>query len=277
MINTSMEHNKYYHWYISIIQKAISEQRKKQRYIHETHHIIPRSMGGSNDNSNTVVLTHKEHFVCHHLLTKFTENVDRSKMIFAFWNMINKWGRKHTDYKINSRTYAQLREEVAQLISKNNKGKSYPVTDKTKKLQSEMKMGSKNPMYGKVASNRGMSRPGIGGRKKGTTWTDAERRSHETTRSQPGYYDYLKDPRRGEKISKSQKGRIGTSAGKTWFNNGIVETYANECPEGFVLGRLYREQTGKRGMKWFNNGIVNKQFKDNEVQEGFVRGRISKK
>ena len=33
-------------------------------------------------------------------------------------------------------------------------------------------------------------------------------------------------------------GRGMASKGKYWFNNGIIETYAFECPEGFVKGRL---------------------------------------
>ena len=33
-------------------------------------------------------------------------------------------------------------------------------------------------------------------------------------------------------------GRGMASKGKHWFNNGIIETYAFECPEGFVKGRL---------------------------------------
>lgn len=39
-------------------------------------------------------------------------------------------------------------------------------------------------------------------------------------------------------ISESLKGRKGSSTGKHWFNNGEIETYAIECPEGFTKGRL---------------------------------------
>ena len=272
-----MNQNKYYYWYMNIIKNAQSQQRVKQFETHEIHHIIPESLGGTNDASNKIVLTYKEHYVCHHLLTKFTTGKDRSKMIFAFWNMSNKWGRTHAEYKINSSTYALLKKEVAELISKNNTGKSYPVSDATRKLLSESMMGDKNSMHGRPANNRGIKRPGIGGRKKGTVWSDVERQTHAATREQPGYYDYLKDPARGAKISDSLKGKPGIATGKHWFNDGITETYAVTCPAGYISGRLPRPQTGKRNMKWYNNGMINKQFRDDAIEQGFIRGRISKK
>ena len=40
-----------------------------ERYV-EAHHIIPKSLGGADNDSNIVVLTPKEHYVAHHLLAK---------------------------------------------------------------------------------------------------------------------------------------------------------------------------------------------------------------
>lgn len=272
-----MIENRYYHWYMNIIENAVAQQRVKRPNTYEKHHIVPASLGGSNDKDNLVLLTFKEHFICHHLLTKCTIGEDRSKMIFAFWGMSNKWGRSNTKYRITSRIYTTLKEEVALLISKNNKGKSHPVSDKTRKIISESRLGDRNPMYGKPAPNRGVKRPGVGGRKKGSAWSESERLTQLSVRAQPGYYDYLKDPERGKKISKSLKGKPGIAKGKKWFNNGLTETYADACPEGYMPGRLSRLQINKRGMKWYNNGAVNKQFKDDSIEQGFIRGRISKK
>ena len=130
---------------------------------------------------------------------------------------------------------------------------------------------------GKSPYNKGLCRPGIGGRKLGTTWSEAEREKHAVIRSKPGYYDFNKDPERIKKISESKKGKPGPSTGKTWFNNGTKETYSHVCPDGFFQGRLPRLQYNKRGLVWYNNGVVNKQFKEGEQLEGFIRGRIIKK
>ena len=124
---------------------------------------------------------------------------------------------------------------------------------------------------------RGKKRPGVGGRKKGTKWSAAERETQQALRSSPDFYNYLYDPIRCQKISNSLRGRQGSAEGKKWFNNGVKETYDTICPEGYSLGRLSRTQPNKQGMKWYNNGKVNRQFKDNFVEQGFMRGRISKK
>jgi len=73
--------------YHSIISKALTRVREEDVY-YEFHHIIPLSLGGSNDKSNLVALTAKEHFICHYLLTKITLDEDhKRKMIWAFYMM----------------------------------------------------------------------------------------------------------------------------------------------------------------------------------------------
>jgi len=128
----------------------------------------------------------------------------------------------------------------------------------------------------KTPWNKGLKLPGTGGRKKGTKWSDAERKVQLSLRSEPGYYDFLKDAKRCERISSSQRGRIGTSLGKVWYNDGITEYYGNQIPDGFTKGRLINNSS-KIGMRWFTDGNVNKQFREGMQPEGFVHGRINKK
>lgn len=56
----------------------------------ETHHIVPKSLGGSNDKENLVKLTAKEHFISHLLLTKmYAKGSDEYyKMCYAFLMML---------------------------------------------------------------------------------------------------------------------------------------------------------------------------------------------
>ncbi len=77
--------NKYSTIYYSIIKHAKSQCRVKQISDgYQTHHIIPRCMGGTNDSDNLVVLTYKEHRLCHRLLIKMTEGEYKHKMIYAY-------------------------------------------------------------------------------------------------------------------------------------------------------------------------------------------------
>ena len=79
--------NKYTKWYTNIIFKANQLQRKKSsKEYYELHHIIPKCepFNGSNKKENLVLLTAKEHFICHLLLTKMCEGYKKNKMMWAF-------------------------------------------------------------------------------------------------------------------------------------------------------------------------------------------------
>lgn len=80
MINIYLVDNKYSRWYFNIIENA--KNRIKIDEYFEIHHIIPKSFGGSNDSSNLVKLTYREHFLCHWLLTKCSINTNFKRLAF---------------------------------------------------------------------------------------------------------------------------------------------------------------------------------------------------
>ena len=57
--------NKYTRIYFNIVNNAKS-RTNYTGYV-EKHHIIPKSLGGTNKKSNLVELTAKEHYLCHRL------------------------------------------------------------------------------------------------------------------------------------------------------------------------------------------------------------------
>ena len=75
-----MNYNKIYQ---SLIERA--KNRNLQGYK-ETHHIIPRCIGGSDDKDNLADLTPEEHYLAHQLLVKIYP--DNAKIIFAAWMMM---------------------------------------------------------------------------------------------------------------------------------------------------------------------------------------------
>lgn len=109
--------NKYTHWYYLIISQA--KNRKVFGYT-EKHHVIPKSLGGSNKSSNLVSLTAREHFICHRLLTKMVEGLDRQKMIHAWWAMSTLKKDCQNRYRLTASQYQLVREEYSKLITKNN-------------------------------------------------------------------------------------------------------------------------------------------------------------
>lgn len=104
--------NKYTRWYFSIVTRAKS--RILDCYV-ERHHVLPRSLGGSDDDSNLASLTAKEHFVCHHLLTKMTTRQARSKMELALHCMLVSSSTNDSRYKPPARLYEQTKIALSAL------------------------------------------------------------------------------------------------------------------------------------------------------------------
>lgn len=79
----------------------------------ERHHIIPKCIGGSNDEANLVSLLPEEHFVAHQLLIKL--HPENSKLVFAALYMTVK---SPTTRRANNKLYGWLRRLHAISISK---------------------------------------------------------------------------------------------------------------------------------------------------------------
>lgn len=110
--------NKYTKIYFQIINRAKS--RTNLQYV-ESHHILPKSMGGSNKSDNLVLLTAREHYICHLLLTRMTTGTDKQKMFLAL-DCFTKPLVNQRNVRPNSRFVAQARVEAAQYLSQLRKG-----------------------------------------------------------------------------------------------------------------------------------------------------------
>lgn len=104
--------------YDQIIDRAKQEGRGKgEGTYYESHHIVPRCMGGSNKKENLVELTAREHFLCHQLLISI--HPKNKKLAYALWGMCNQTGSTNNvrDYRVSSRTYQIGREAFIQAIT----------------------------------------------------------------------------------------------------------------------------------------------------------------
>jgi hypothetical protein len=109
----------------------------------EKHHIIPKSLGGSDAPENIVRLSAREHYICHLLLTKIHPvGESHFKMVRAFLMMMmaSKFHSRYTP----ARTYQHFRKANAQHLKTRYKGAansqfgsiwvSDPITNKTIKV-----------------------------------------------------------------------------------------------------------------------------------------------
>lgn len=77
--------SKYQRWYDQLMDRA--RGRKIPVNYTEVHHIVPRSLGGTDHEVNLVRLTYREHFIAHWLLTKLHSGLSLRKMHFALLAM----------------------------------------------------------------------------------------------------------------------------------------------------------------------------------------------
>ncbi len=132
--------NKYYNWYYNLINSRSKLKRSKKDAYYESHHIIPKSCNGSNDKTNLVLLTAKEHFIAHLLLPKFTKGLDHEKMVRARWYMCNLSKYKN---KINSRLFEKYRLEHSNSMKGSNNhwfGTKGPMNGRKHSKESKAKM-----------------------------------------------------------------------------------------------------------------------------------------
>ena len=158
LINSFFLDNKYTKWYFQIIENANSKGRIKLKrnnahYIYyEAHHIIPKCLSPEYESFikypwNKVLLTAREHFICHRLLTKMaTENRHTELLDFACSALTNGFGKNKDRYnfKISSNTYQYLKDKKSKLMSARMSGENNPAKRPDVKLKLGI-TGDKNP------------------------------------------------------------------------------------------------------------------------------------
>lgn len=165
-----MNHRKIYD---NITNKSKSENRKRlnktnEKYIYyECHHILPKCLGGSNDKENLVLLTAREHYIAHKLLTYiYPEN---TKIIYAFHLMTcfnkNKEYVSSKDYELarSLRSNKSLSKETKEKLSIKSSGKNNGMFKNGEKIS-----GEKNGMFGKHHTEKSIEK--IKNSKRGETY-----------------------------------------------------------------------------------------------------------
>jgi hypothetical protein len=169
--------NKYTKWYDSIIVNA--KTRPTTGYI-ERHHIVPKSLGGTNEKDNLVRLTAREHFVCHLLLTKMTDGYNKIKMLHALGKFVQTNHLQHRN--LTARQYDIARTAI-------------------------------------IEARTGTKRPGIGGVKKGNVpWNKGIKQGPHSEESNKKRSVTLTGRKRTDefcqKVSEGKKGHKSGMTGK---------------------------------------------------------------
>jgi hypothetical protein len=179
--------NKYEKWYNQITvrgQTRVTDQRT------ESHHIIPKCLGGSDDASNLTNITLREHFICHWLLTKIHQGKHRHQLLKA------------------------LKEEYSMLQSQRVTGENNPMWGKTQSEKARALISQKNT--GKKLTEEQIAKQIAAqtGRKRKTfsdEWLDNMSKNHKS--KQPDFDGSLKEETK-KKIGDKIRGRKQTDEEK---------------------------------------------------------------
>lgn len=126
--------------YTQLVESRQKLRGSKKQTGYELHHILPVSLGGSNDKSNLVLLTYREHYIAHLLLTKIHPN--EAKMHYAFLCMIRD---PHGDRKLTSRMIETIKTNYSKFKKWHAKIRNpMDFAEARKKVSDNMK--ANNPM-----------------------------------------------------------------------------------------------------------------------------------
>lgn len=225
--------------YISLMNKAKSRYLDEGTYS-ESHHIIPDSEGGPDEDWNLVDLTAREHYLAHYLLwmeSKVHNLPSKESRARAFWFMCQDIERrKHT---VPSRVYEAARIAVSE-ANKTGKVVECEICGKSFYRQ-------KHAIRSKVFCSRECFGNSAKPQQERTGWSRESR----------------------EKASKRRTGKITINNGQV--NKFISSTELQQyLSEGWLKGPKSREK-----MRWWNNGTQEAYVPvSKEVPKGWVRGRL---
>jgi hypothetical protein len=221
--------NKYFKTYKSIIRNVQSQNRNRINGYYEEHHIIPRSIGGSDFDYNLVLLTPREHFICHRLLTKFQKHDKNTRAMFCALNFMCI---TNTNKTISSSTYSFIRHKFSESISGDNHHSRGPLGPVWKEnvsngvrrswenaYERKQALGEKNRQWVKDNPERAkeiqLKAAAAGGRaSKGRVFSDEHKRK-------------ISEGQIGKIVSEKQRLSLGkAAAGRKWLNKDGKNTFA---------------------------------------------------
>jgi hypothetical protein len=178
----------------------------------ESHHIVPKCMGGGDEKTNLVRLTAREHFLAHMLLCNiYPNNVKLSTALFC---MCNQQNNKMHRYTPSSKEYARIKEQYTSLLKDAN------LDSKRRKRISESMKGIPLSMEHKLSLSASMKKP--------------KNATHK---------EILKNFLQSEEVKQK---RIDANLGSFWVTNGEKNIKAkpnSPIPNGYWKGRVMKQVT----------------------------------
>ena len=204
---------------------------------HERHHIVPRCMGGDDDEDNLIDLFAREHFIAHKMLA--LENPDNDSLAYA-WGCMAYWSSSlQARYEVTPEEY----EEAKKALSESKKGK--PRSEETRsKLSAYMK----------------------------AQWEDVEWRKNMLEKLHIAY----ENPERSENLSKKAKERFKNIENHPFFGKRHSEeskrknseAHKGKFPSDETRIKLSESRRGEKNPNYGKHPSEERRKKQSETMKG---------
>lgn len=269
-----MEYSKVYNKIIARGKERGNDKKKLEGY-YEAHHIVPKCLGGNDSKENLVLLTAKEHFVCHLLLEKMYPH--EKGLALAAYRLIYGNENFRKEIKVTSKTINDVKQRAINSIREYGKKRIHGEKERkiiSQKAKERWKRFDDSGQIDEIKKNisestkKAMMKPEVIAKTKvnaGSKWY-----TNIQTNESMHWYEGMEIPnpaiwRKGRpKMSKETKEKLKNIQSNIgyYYNDNLKENRRfneNEpIPDGWIKGRK---------QEYFGNSKINKRKKrDIEVQ-----------
>ena len=194
-------------------RKSRGLNKKSLDFYTEVHHIVPKCLGGTDEDSNLVLLTYREHLIAHHLLSRiYDSNLDLKHVVYFMYNHRRNRSGKTKNVKLTTRELEAMRVASVQYLKKLFTGREI------KKEWIEKAKKTKKERYGNSISDKARKMQALG--RVGMVFTQ-ERRNK------------MSIALKGQEISQSTKDKQSRVHGRPVLDSstGIVYSSLKDCAE----------------------------------------------
>lgn len=204
--------------YQKIYQRFIEDRRHKEvNGYYETHHIIPRSSGGLDDEDNLIKLSARDHFFAHMLLARFAGHKMKIALQYMLYGKRGEQSRNR--HKPSSR-------QIAIIIEQANLARSALL--KNRIFSEEHKRNLSNSLTGRSAHNLGKA--------------ISECQRKKQSESMKGKTPWNKGLNGKDYLEKYEnKPKPPSMLGMKWVNDGTIQKKiksTDPLPDGWAYGRI---------------------------------------
>jgi hypothetical protein len=147
--------------YLKIYNNLIETRKiQESKEYCEIHHIVPRCLGGTDDEDNLIKLTYREHYIAHWLLTKIYPK--EPKIYYAFLCMIrDRWGKR----RLTSRMISNIKKNFSEFKKWHAKIENPGRSENSRNIARKRMLSGENPMKKHPEKNPFLGKSFVVGRK----------------------------------------------------------------------------------------------------------------